>query len=447
MLDGSEDGESYFLQSLRNRAEAPGRGRRAPIRKKSQLYSVCWSVDDQYIVTLQSDLGNDSTKFDVSTVLKIWDSFSGTPLRTIKSICSTMCSLLVPHPCDPRIVATAGNDGFLNVWNIYEETNVARIKIPFEKQTPELEFEPSLEFGFGDVSFSPDGTKIVVTDTFGGLSLVGLEAPVRYERALTEQYFSTDYAEIVLDAEGFAIDAGTQLAVGVCPRGLLCRNDGSSYDDQPPAHRGPLPVDIGAVERRMRENVALCNELGAHMDRNITAIDFRRNNPNPSLKKSPPPLARKSGQGNVRTMDALPKRRAGNGNRDQGSNYKSEDTRWLYEISSDNASARDSDWGDRPVGGEGSAIEGDFASSSSNDDDDDLMEVDSVAVRSSSRIKTRKKHLSTRGKRPIDQKRQRAPASGVSSRQRVQSSLAVVTSGRAIYSGRAARSAVRTSTR
>ena len=49
-----------------------------------------------------------------------------------------------------------------------------------------------------DASFSPDGTRLAVTDSLGRLSIFGLDDPSRYSGVASEQYFSTDYQDIMM---------------------------------------------------------------------------------------------------------------------------------------------------------------------------------------------------------------------------------------------------------
>jgi hypothetical protein len=49
-----------------------------------------------------------------------------------------------------------------------------------------------------DASFSPDGSRISVTDSFGRVSILGLDNPARYKDVALEQYYSTDYHDIMM---------------------------------------------------------------------------------------------------------------------------------------------------------------------------------------------------------------------------------------------------------
>jgi WD40 repeat protein len=173
-----------------------GRGRRGANRKKTkaQVYNVCWTMDDLRVVTLQSVQTSASDGVSASpTRLKMWDSMTGDLLRVIATASSTTAKTLFPHPTDPAIILTAGEDGFLNLWDV---DNEERVSSHF--------FSNHVNGGPAnilDASFSPDGSRISTTDDLGRLSVIGLDDPDRYERirsVFNEQYFSTDYADIML---------------------------------------------------------------------------------------------------------------------------------------------------------------------------------------------------------------------------------------------------------
>ena len=75
-----------------------------------------------------------------------------------------------------------------------------------------------------DISFSPDGHHVSVSDSTGSITLFGLGDPGPFNVGANypEQHFSTDYTEFFVDAEGVAVDVGTQLPVHEAPVGVLC---------------------------------------------------------------------------------------------------------------------------------------------------------------------------------------------------------------------------------
>jgi len=153
------------------------------------------------------------------TRLKVWNSSTGALISTIDQVSSRRCHLLVAHPSDPDMCITAGDDGILNVWDVWTRTAVSRHTFVAPVDVPNI--PPGTPIQVVDASFSPDGHFILATDYIGRVSFIGCDNPNRYESVLPEQYYSTDYAEIMLDAEGFAIDLSTQLPVQDAPLGLI----------------------------------------------------------------------------------------------------------------------------------------------------------------------------------------------------------------------------------
>ena len=66
-------------------------------------------------------------------------------------------SVLEPHPLDPSIVITGGEDGIVSVWDIENEE---RLYV--------YQFEGPENLKIWDASFSPDGSRFSVTTSKGG---------------------------------------------------------------------------------------------------------------------------------------------------------------------------------------------------------------------------------------------------------------------------------------
>jgi WD40 repeat protein len=236
---------------------------------KTESFNAAWTSDDMRVITLQSvvtstssALSSNSNKDQIQpTRLKVWDSMTGDLLRTIPFVGQVACKVLSTHPTDPTIAVTCGMDGFINVWNIEYESLVTSQHI--------CDLDSVSPSNLVDASFSPDGQYLAVTDTIGRLTLIGLE-PSKSDREsvfYVDQYFSSDYSDFVLDAEGNAIDAGTNAAMHEAPRGLLCRIDGYAYDDQPPKLLGPKALSVDDVKLHINSIVSIKENLRKQMDR------------------------------------------------------------------------------------------------------------------------------------------------------------------------------------
>jgi WD40 repeat protein len=187
------DDDAETSTSAAGRRPAPAGLRGGRKKTKSLVNSVCWTMDDTRIVTLQSVPSALSTA--MSTRLKVWDSMTGDLLRLIPTVSNISAKVLYPHPLDPTIVLTAGEDGVLNVWDIEKEERIARQEIPLLDPPVAA---ASTHVSIHDAAFSPDGSRIAVIDSVGRLSLVGIDNPDRYRHVLREQYFSSDYHEIMM---------------------------------------------------------------------------------------------------------------------------------------------------------------------------------------------------------------------------------------------------------
>ncbi len=229
------------------------RGRGAHSRQRSQIhvFNVTWTCDDLQVITIQSvpNLNSSSINSTNATRLKVWDSVTGDLLRVIKNISDAASRCICRHPKDPKIIVTAGEDGIVNVWNTDEELNLHNFKLSIESIENPGTF---MAANVVDLSFTPDGTRLVATDFFGRLTVFGLDDPKRFDAVLSDQYFSSDYAEIMHDDEGNALDVGTQLPVHLSPVGILTRIDGAPHDVTPKITTYPEAFSVDSVLKQLR---------------------------------------------------------------------------------------------------------------------------------------------------------------------------------------------------
>lgn len=203
-----------------------------------QVFNACWTCDDQRIVTLQTVClvpeVSGSASAEAPTRLKVWCAVTGDLLRIIGTVSTRETKILSPHPRNPHVAMTAGRDGCVGLWNIECEQSL------WHQCITTLAHDKTQ--AIADATFSPDATRIGVTDVHGHIYVIGLDDASKYDAVPAAQYFSTDYAEIVLDGEGQALDLATQQPVHMAPRGHLCDHQGIPHDNQPPPRRvcGPL---------------------------------------------------------------------------------------------------------------------------------------------------------------------------------------------------------------
>ena len=135
---------------------------------------VAWTCDDSRIVTSQSCPSKSDPAEIVagSQMLNVWDSRSGKCLMGILSSHDKLCSAIAPHPTLPAIVAFAGADGKIKVWDLdkgdcfFSHTNTLNHG-PVEPASN----RGSLS-GFLDIQFSPDGLLLIATDESGRVTIL-----------------------------------------------------------------------------------------------------------------------------------------------------------------------------------------------------------------------------------------------------------------------------------
>lgn len=329
----SSPGNTILYQSRRmNKNKTSEDSTAMLLKKKSQLYNVNWTCDDRYIVTLESagaivamaknlnknkdgKYGATPTATAVNSVsteggacmhdegsqFKVFNSNSGQLLKQVWfSFART--DVLAVHPKDPNMLCTAGMDGVLRVWDIRRiaevssevpqlTDNVEHLTVP---QKPLYEYVRRCPAGVGtipentpirvvDVIYSPDCTHIACTDFIGRISLFGMKMQdsASYHCALyTEQYFSNDYSDLVLDENSWAIDVQTQLPVDrVMSNRYLCRLDGSAYSTQ--------PSDLGSAPGTRSDAARIVIDLDEE-DSNEVQITDLTNTASATMSSLPP---------------------------------------------------------------------------------------------------------------------------------------------------------------
>ncbi len=203
---------------------------------------VAWTCDDMKVITSQSSpLKSVGTEISPgSQMIYVWDSHSGKCLMGIHSSHTTLCSVLVPHPTIPSVIASAGLDGALNIWEL-ERGHL------FCKHSNKLMHGPIAETssrgkqcGYLQGQFSPDGLTLLLTDENGRVSIfdtLAAAADIRNETVLAlptwmkEQYFANDYYDLFYDSNGYCIERGSEQPPHLAPKGVRCTHEGVSYSE------------------------------------------------------------------------------------------------------------------------------------------------------------------------------------------------------------------------
>ena len=234
---------------------------------------VAWTCDDMKVVTSQSSpaKANSTDIIAGSHMIYVWDSHLGQCLMGILSSHHSLCSALATHPTLSSVVASAGSDGVVNIWDLERGdcfcTHVnSLLHGPVEPAT-----NRGKRCGYLEVQFSPDGLSLVLTDENGRVTILDTLLPAnsheadttetaRYamrSRALVspawmgEQYFANDYYELIYDPSGYCIERGSEQPPHLAPGGVRCTHEGVSYNesvrDTYRTLEGPLPLSDSSV--------------------------------------------------------------------------------------------------------------------------------------------------------------------------------------------------------
>ncbi|VDK71960.1 unnamed protein product [Onchocerca ochengi] len=179
-------------------------------RNTYKVTMLCWSLNDDFIVTAGSDF-----------VLRVWSSVSGVELRQLVGH-KEDAYVLHSHPIFEDYILSGGHDGFLMVWNVYTGTLVKRHQNLIEGS------------GYGaifDFAISPDGTLAGAVDSHGHLSILGVGTNQMAKTTPKEQFFHTDYMPLILDENNYFVDEETEIAPHLMGPPRMVDADGVDYDD------------------------------------------------------------------------------------------------------------------------------------------------------------------------------------------------------------------------
>ncbi|GMR54123.1 hypothetical protein PMAYCL1PPCAC_24318, partial [Pristionchus mayeri] len=180
-------------------------------KNKYKVSMVCWTLDDSFVVTTGSDHS-----------FRVWNPANGSELRKL-SLHTDDAFHLVAHPLHPHLILSAGHDGLVAIWDVVRGLVV-------HKWTNTV--EQGEQAAIYDVALSRDASRFVFTDNKGHLSLYGLGTHrwKNYRNMPRQQFFSTDYSPIMVDAAGYAMDEQTGMAPHLMPPPKLINVELVEYD-------------------------------------------------------------------------------------------------------------------------------------------------------------------------------------------------------------------------
>ncbi|VDK43871.1 unnamed protein product [Anisakis simplex] len=289
--------------------DAKMRDEQRPASNAKNAYKVtmlCWSLEDDYAITSGSD-----------HTLRVWNPNTGQEIRQLVGH-KDEAFVLTAHPIFREYILSAGHDGFLLVWNVFNGTLVKR----YQNQVDTRGNLPLF-----DVAISTDGTLVGAVDSHGHLSILGVGTNQRAKTMPKEQFFHTDYISVISDLEsGFTIDEELEVATHLLPPPNFVNADGMVYPTEiqrlVPGREGfdpehpeqamepiwlnrcmvdrlpPSTIDImNAQLTELRESEAQAIERELKRVQSVVRINDERL---PQCTSKSAPAARKKGQGDSR---------------------------------------------------------------------------------------------------------------------------------------------------
>eukprot|EP00250_Pteridium_aquilinum_P018197 c23984_g2_i1 orf=336-5945(+) len=147
---------------------------------------IVWSLDNRYVLAAIMDCR-----------ICVWNAVDGGLVHSLTGHTKSTFVLDV-HPHDPRIAMSAGYDGRVIIWDIWEGRTIHEYNIG--------------DFHLVDGKFSPDGTSIVISDEVGQIYLLATGEGRSQKDAKYDQFFLGDYRPLARDVHGHVLDQETQLS-------------------------------------------------------------------------------------------------------------------------------------------------------------------------------------------------------------------------------------------
>ncbi|CAD6184954.1 unnamed protein product [Caenorhabditis auriculariae] len=178
---------------------------------KYKVTILCWTLDDQYVVTAGSDF-----------LLRVWDWKTRKQVRKYK-LHTNECYTLEAHPVCPELVVSCGHDGIIAVWNLSSEQDTPAWKTSNTVKNRGV-------MALFDMSIREDGSALAVVDAYGQLSMFALGVDDEVKKPPKQQFFTTDYNPCTQDEDGKVVDTISGLPPHLMPPPLLRNIDENLYE-------------------------------------------------------------------------------------------------------------------------------------------------------------------------------------------------------------------------
>ena len=211
---------------------------RIPVGKR-ELSSVAWTCDDTLIVCTSYKRAKKKMGFETpgDQRVDIFDALSGRKIRSLRAH-SYVCFAIAPHPRDRNRLLTGGHDGALRSWDLQRSEPMTTEFIappPLDRPAPVTSPVPG---EIWSITWSGDGMRFAAVDLAGQLHIFGPRGNGDPPRS---QYLSSDYAELVWDANLYAVDAATRVGPHLAPREFF-RNYLSQQQEVPVGDDSVVPL-------------------------------------------------------------------------------------------------------------------------------------------------------------------------------------------------------------
>eukprot|EP00850_Spirogloea_muscicola_P004989 SM000022S07203 [mRNA] locus=s22:504694:512564:+ [translate_table: standard] len=151
---------------------------------------MTWSLDNRFVMAAIMDCR-----------ICVWNAADGSLVHSLSGH-DKQTYVLDVHPFNPRIAMSAGYDGKIIVWDIWEGQAVRVYTTACGSSEP---------YSLVDAHFSPDGTSMVVSDEVGQIYLFSTGAGKSQQEAQYDQFFLGDYGLLLRDGHGNVLDQETEL--------------------------------------------------------------------------------------------------------------------------------------------------------------------------------------------------------------------------------------------
>ena len=240
--------------------------------------TVAWSCDDRYVFTSESLRKRTADQLCVSSCVRVWSLPAANPfkqggsahlavaavtegdvgrlLHTLQPANGASSSeavyVLQPHPIEPHILASAGYDGRVRLWDVHDGSALYELRSP---GIPRQGSEALL-----DACWSPDGASFVATSLDGEMLIFGLGADAGLAGAPPEQFFTADSAALTVDGEHNVFMAETMTPHHTLQRGLLVGLEGHVLSDEHQRPPSDLALPPPGLEHKKEALRKLANE-------------------------------------------------------------------------------------------------------------------------------------------------------------------------------------------